>query len=644
MTQTHSEPDVLVDALVNQIIRHTHTKALLVDVLLQYTNGHDAQIVDAVRRQLQARQQAGLTAFTQLCDDNRLLPTIIAQEVAQPHDTVHYDGQPIADQADPIISLPTFGQDESWRDRSDESADELNEAEAIEPVTAIDVSFDDPVRMYLQEIGKVKLLRAADEVVLAHRIEVGQRAQKVRAQRLVSKLTITRANELAVLAVQSMAWAAHLGQHELPSMYATQPVTAWADIQQSLTAPATQCACQLITPSHHPLVNWVVTQMHHWLWADHERRESNSQAYDGMERSAVEQIVAEWLAIQAPLLWRIYELMRHHRMLRVFDPQDRDAWRLLMGVVASELRHDVRTDIERCVVEIAGIYVASQSDMLGHERLLHTLCERVVSLYVEKIDATDCCMRRVPLDRLVNEGDEARQALIQANLRLVVSIAKKYTSYGLTMMDLVQEGNIGLMRAVEKFDYTKGHKFSTYATWWIRQAITRSIADQSRTIRLPVHMGEAISQVKRAAHKLQQTMQREPTPEEIAVVMDMTPRKVRHVMASSMQPLSLEMPVGQEGEGRMGDFIEDDRIAGPVEAAKRLMLRRELEEVLASLPERERKILELRYGFSDGQARTLEEVGENFGITRERIRQIEAVALRKLRHPYRGKKLRGYLE
>jgi RNA polymerase primary sigma factor len=251
---------------------------------------------------------------------------------------------------------------------------------------------------------------------------------------------------------------------------------------------------------------------------------------------------------------------------------------------------------------------------------------------------------RFSLEQLVNRGNDARQHLIQANLRLVVSIAKKYTSYGLTMMDLVQEGNIGLMRAVEKFDYTKGHKFSTYATWWIRQAITRAIADQSRTIRLPVHMGEAISQVKRTSHKLQQTMQREPTPEEIADAMGMSPNKVRRTLEASMHPLSLEMPVGQEGEGRMGDFIEDDRISTPADAAAASMLREQIEEVLQKLPERERKIIQLRYGLKDGRYRTLEEVGVEFGITRERIRQIEAVALRKLRHPHLGKKLRGYLD
>ena len=251
---------------------------------------------------------------------------------------------------------------------------------------------------------------------------------------------------------------------------------------------------------------------------------------------------------------------------------------------------------------------------------------------------------RLMLEEQVAHGVEARQHLIRANLRLVVSIARKYTSYGLTIMDLVQEGNIGLMRSVEKFDYTRGHKFSTYATWWIRQAITRAIADQSRTIRLPVHMGEAISQVRRTSHRLQQTMQREPTPEEIADAMGVSADKVRRTLEASRQPISLETPVGDDGEQRMGDFIEDDRIVAPADAATASMLREQIEEALQKLPERERRVIQLRYGLKDGRYRTLEEIGVEFGITRERIRQIEAVALRKLRHPHLGKRLRGYLD
>jgi len=251
---------------------------------------------------------------------------------------------------------------------------------------------------------------------------------------------------------------------------------------------------------------------------------------------------------------------------------------------------------------------------------------------------------RAALERQYARGYDARQRLIQANLRLVVSIAKKYRSAGLTIRDLVQEGNIGLMRAVEKFDYTRGHKFSTYATWWIRQAVTRALADQGRTIRLPVHMNEAIGKVKRAACALQQALLREPTTEEIAAPLGISAPKVRHVLEAARYPLSLEVPVGSDGEGRIGDYIEDDGAIPPDEAAATSLLRTQIEAVLQKLPERQRKILQLRYGLHDGRYRTLEEVGVEFGITRERVRQIEAVALRRLRHPYLGKRLRGYLD
>lgn len=273
--------------------------------------------------------------------------------------------------------------------------------------------------------------------------------------------------------------------------------------------------------------------------------------------------------------------------------------------------------------------------------------EDPVRMYLKEIGKVDLLTaeEEVELAKRMEAGDEeARKYLAEANLRLVVSIAKRYVGRGMLFLDLIQEGNLGLIKAVEKFDYRKGFKFSTYATWWIRQAITRAIADQARTIRIPVHMVETINKLTRVQRQLLQELGREPTPEEIAEVLDITPERVREIQKISQEPVSLETPIGEEEDSHLGDFIQDDNVPVPAEAAAFTLLREQLVDVLDTLTERERRVLELRFGLEDGRSRTLEEVGKEFNVTRERIRQIEAKALRKLRHPSRSRKLKDYLE
>ena len=273
--------------------------------------------------------------------------------------------------------------------------------------------------------------------------------------------------------------------------------------------------------------------------------------------------------------------------------------------------------------------------------------EDPVRMYLKEIGKVPLLSadEEIELAQRMEVGDEdAKKRLAEANLRLVVSIAKRYVGRGMLFLDLIQEGNLGLIKAVEKFDYRKGYKFSTYATWWIRQAITRAIADQARTIRIPVHMVETINKLIRVSRQLLQELGREPTPEEIADKMDMSVERVREILKISQEPVSLETPIGEEEDSHLGDFIQDDNVPVPADAAAFTLLKEQLVEVLSTLTDREQKVLRLRFGLDDGRARTLEEVGKEFNVTRERIRQIEAKALRKLRHPSRSRKLKDYLD